>query len=135
MKLQTISENCSGCGACRLICALANFEKAGPSKALLYIEARFPAPGDYRIHVCDQCGACADVCPVEAIVDKDGVFVIEADECIGCWICADECPQKVIIKLEKEAVAAKCVSCGECADICPRDALSMAQNVPDAEGV
>jgi Fe-S-cluster-containing dehydrogenase component len=48
VELIAIHENCSGCGTCRLACAIENFQEVNPSKSLLRIEARFPAPGDYR---------------------------------------------------------------------------------------
>ena len=31
---------------------------------------------------CIACGTCASECPVEAISEKDGKYVINADECI-----------------------------------------------------
>ena len=129
MKLETISKKCSGCSTCKLICSLINFKAAAPSKALLTIEGRFPAPGDYIIHACNQCGACAEVCPVEAITLKEGVYLVDPEECIGCGDCIEECPENVMILLEDTQVAAKCISCGECADICPRDALKMTDNM------
>ena len=68
-----IHTNCSGCSTCRLVCAIENFMEVNSAKSLLNIEGRFPAPGDYHIHICDQCGACAEVCPVEAIQMVNGV--------------------------------------------------------------
>ena len=41
---------------------------------------------------CVMCGTCADACPVEAISEGDGIYVIDADACIGCGSCADVCP-------------------------------------------
>ncbi len=41
---------------------------------------------------CIMCGACADECPVNAITEGDGVYVIDADSCIDCASCADTCP-------------------------------------------
>lgn len=41
---------------------------------------------------CIACGACADACPVEAITEKDGKYVIDADTCIDCGNCAETCP-------------------------------------------
>ena len=41
---------------------------------------------------CIACGACAADCPVEAITEGDGKFVIDADTCVGCGNCAETCP-------------------------------------------
>ena len=47
----------------------------------------------YRItDDCISCGACAGACPVEAISEGDGKYVIDADTCIECGACADACP-------------------------------------------
>ena len=45
---------------------------------------------------CVNCGACEPVCPVEAISEKDGARVIDADKCISCGSCAAECPSEAI---------------------------------------
>ena len=41
---------------------------------------------------CIACGACAADCPVEAISEGDGIYVIDADTCIECGACAGSCP-------------------------------------------
>ena len=41
---------------------------------------------------CISCGACADTCPVGAISEGDGKFVVDANECIDCGACEDGCP-------------------------------------------
>ena len=41
---------------------------------------------------CISCGACASECPVDAISEGDGKYVIDADKCIECGACADTCP-------------------------------------------
>ncbi|MBQ2766903.1 MAG: 4Fe-4S binding protein [Clostridia bacterium] len=41
---------------------------------------------------CLGCGACVDECAVNAIVEKDGKYVINADDCIECGACASVCP-------------------------------------------
>jgi Fe-S-cluster-containing hydrogenase component 2 len=45
---------------------------------------------------CKKCLACVDVCPVKAISEKDGVVVINRDECLGCGCCASFCPNSAI---------------------------------------
>ena len=41
---------------------------------------------------CISCGACASECPVDAISEGDGKFVINADDCIEWGACAGACP-------------------------------------------
>ena len=41
---------------------------------------------------CIMCGSCAGQCPVEAIAEGDGKYVIGEDKCIECGSCADQCP-------------------------------------------
>lgn len=128
MKALTANhEDCSGCCTCRLACALENHREVNPALAALRIEGRFPAPGDYRVHLCDQCGACADACPVAAIrADEKGVYRIDEDVCTGCMLCAEACPYQVIVVTPDTALAFKCNLCGACVAACPRDALSIA---------
>jgi formate hydrogenlyase subunit 6/NADH:ubiquinone oxidoreductase subunit I len=45
---------------------------------------------------CISCGVCADTCPVDAISEGDGVYVIDADDCIDCGQCVDPCPVDAI---------------------------------------
>ncbi len=47
----------------------------------------------YTIHdECISCGACEGECPVQAISEGDGKYVINADLCIDCGACAEVCP-------------------------------------------
>ena len=36
---------------------------------------------------CIACGTCAGVCPVSAISEGDGKYVIDADACLDCGSC------------------------------------------------
>lgn len=127
MIFKLIHENCSGCSTCRLACALENFKEVNPSKGLLKIEGRFPAPGDYRIHFCDQCGECAEACPVEAIHLENGVYILHEDECTSCMTCVEVCPNEVMFERSDSEFPTKCIACGACASICPRDAIVEAE--------
>lgn len=45
---------------------------------------------------CVNCGACADVCPNEAISEKDERRIIDPDKCLDCGACEAECPSSAI---------------------------------------
>ena len=128
MKLQAFNEYCSGCGTCRLACAIENFGEVNPSKSLLRIEARFPAPGDYRIHLCDQCGVCAENCPEDAIRLENEAFFVISEACTGCRICVEVCPHDAMFEQPGADIPAKCTLCGECALTCPRGAIILVEN-------
>lgn len=41
---------------------------------------------------CVSCGACESECPVNAISEGDGKFVIDAATCTDCGACSAVCP-------------------------------------------
>ena len=45
---------------------------------------------------CISCSACESECPVNAISEGDGKFVIDAATCIDCGACAGTCPVNAI---------------------------------------
>jgi ferredoxin len=45
---------------------------------------------------CTGCGACIDVCPVNAIAMKEGKAEIDMDKCIRCGKCHDICPVNAV---------------------------------------
>lgn len=44
---------------------------------------------------CTGCGACVEVCPVDAIKLQNGNAVV-GDECVECGACINECPNEAI---------------------------------------
>ena len=45
---------------------------------------------------CMACGTCIGECPVGAISEGDGQYVIDAGSCIECGSCAGSCPMGAI---------------------------------------
>lgn len=46
---------------------------------------------------CVSCGSCEAECPVGAISEGDGIYVIDPDTCTECGACADACPVEAIV--------------------------------------
>lgn len=46
---------------------------------------------------CLSCGACMDACPLSAISEGDGKYVIDPDVCSDCGTCKDSCPNEAIV--------------------------------------
>ena len=55
---------------------------------------------------CIGCGACADICPVDAVKMVEDKPEVDQNWCIGCGVCAVSCPAHVISikrRLEKKS--------------------------------
>lgn len=75
---------------------------------MVYPRLTVPGHADYRerkplsivpaVHAadCQQCGACAKVCPTAAI-QADGAVTIDATRCIQCCACVRACPSGALV--------------------------------------
>ena len=98
MYLDVDAMKCTGCRVCLTVCSLYHFKEVNPKKAALNIDAKFPKPGHYEVRVCNQCGTCASVCPVEAISgEKKKPHEINQEICIHCGSCYDVCKSEAIL--------------------------------------
>ena len=50
--------------------------------------------------LCDYCGTCVAVCPVDCIELKEKEITIDMSTCTICMICVHACPLHIIIKEE-----------------------------------
>lgn len=123
MILATRDELCSGCRTCQVACSLEVFGVVNPKKAALGIDALFPSPGRYRLVTCDQCGECAEVCPLGAITQKNGAYLIDEKVCNLCGLCVSSCPRQAMFTHPDLPAPIKCTACGECVRYCPRGAV------------
>ncbi len=52
---------------------------------------------------CEGCGACAEICPVEAVQMVNDAPILDEQWCIGCGVCATVCPTDAIaMELRKD---------------------------------
>lgn len=51
---------------------------------------------DTNLNDCISCGACTEICPVDAVAVIDEKPVVDQDWCIGCGVCAVSCPTNAI---------------------------------------
>jgi electron transport complex protein RnfB len=131
----TITSDCVGCLACKLIC---------PSSAIYGEKEEGHLVNQ---DICIDCGACGKVCPVEAVVDNYGLTttrvkrkkwkrpIVDMKTCMSCNICLDTCPTGALEERLKKKGSLHafptlpdesiCMGCGFCASDCPVSAITM----------
>lgn len=91
-------QKCVGCIACTISCIAENRLPPGVVYRPVIDEEIGTYPNVSRRFLpkpCMQCDnpPCTPVCPVNATyTNKDGVVVIDYDQCIGCRYCVTACP-------------------------------------------
>jgi ferredoxin len=64
--------------------------------AISYIKERNDMA--YKINDdCTNCAACVTECPVDAISETDGKYVIDEATCADCGACVGVCPVDAIV--------------------------------------
>ncbi|MBF0501267.1 MAG: 4Fe-4S dicluster domain-containing protein [Candidatus Riflebacteria bacterium] len=123
--LKTDTSACSGARACEKACAMTFFKKEDSAYSCILHQK---ASGKSDLNVCNQCGACIEVCPVKALSrNKLGVVMVDKKTCIGCFMCVGFCPTVSMRRAPGSREPFKCVSCGACVKACPSKALSLSE--------
>ncbi|MFZ2956467.1 MAG: 4Fe-4S dicluster domain-containing protein [Candidatus Ozemobacteraceae bacterium] len=126
--LKTDTGACTGSRACEKACAQLFFKNEDPAYSCIQFQKTH---GKNDLNVCNQCGACIEVCPVKALSrNKLGVVMIDKKACIGCFMCVGFCPTLSMRRATGSREPFKCISCGACVKACPSKALSIAEKDP-----
>lgn len=119
--LQKIEERCIACNVCEMMCSNAYFKVMDREKSAIRITEEGQVK---KIHICNQCGSCIDICPVLALRrDAKGVVRLDRKKCVGCLMCVGFCNALVMMQHDDIQEPFKCVACGLCARDCPAEAL------------
>ena len=117
------AKKCIGCGTCENTCSQTWFKEENRAKSRIKISKLKEL---FAANVCNQCGECMNVCPVEALSrDAKGIVRLNAKTCVGCLSCVGFCPTESMFHTEGEEIPFKCIACGICVKTCPADALSL----------
>ena len=118
-------KECTFCGACETACSTFYFKEDDRLKSSIQVEEDGETRGAV-ISVCNQCGNCIEVCPVEAIArTKKGTVIINKKLCVGCFNCVGVCPTDTMYWHENLIEPFKCISCTRCTRECPTEAIFM----------
>lgn len=119
------ASKCEGVRACEKICAKTFFKSEDAQLSSIQVKE---AGKGYEINVCNQCGACIAVCPVQALSrNKVGTVMVNKATCVGCFMCIGFCPTLSMRRAHGQREPFKCVSCGQCVKQCPKGTLQLVE--------
>ena len=80
------------CNCCKCCCGTFELYYRGAAPMQTYASHRARADAE----LCNGCGVCVDMCPMEAIELVGDVARIKEEKCIGCGVCAHHCPSAAL---------------------------------------
>ena len=127
-QIVIMSELCTGCRRCELICSFVKEHSFNSTKARIRVLRKWPEAD--VVVVCHQCARapCIEVCPVKALSKdaKTSAVIVDEEKCIGCGECVKACPFGAITLHPEKNVAVVCDLCNgdpACVKYCPTGAL------------
>jgi len=79
--------NCIYCKRCEFVCPFKAIEVKKPFQGTLKLEANLCV---------EDCTACQDICPAQAIKRENGRLVLNTQFCVFCSACQKICPKNAI---------------------------------------
>ena len=128
------SRKCLNCKACVVACKAENDVPVGKFRNRINAEQKGEYPKlsvNFEPEQCHHCDApsCVRVCPTGASWQrKDGIVLVNYDDCIGCRYCMIACPYDARYFNEEKGVVDKCTLCSHrvdrgdlpaCVETCP----------------
>lgn len=133
MAIKVNPSKCINCNLCEFTCSLTLFDEANPTKAVIHIVPSTERIGMCDVIYCNQCGICADMCPVDAITEGPHGLELNQQKCTGCGTCVESCPNNAIYISSSNSKPIKCHGCGECTKVCPSGAIEYMEEYPSQE--
>lgn len=90
------------CFCCECCCAVRRGLRVGPPSFRRVVH-RLPGLALSVDDACCECGACQQVCPVQAILMNGNKAVI-ANHCVGCGLCVPACPNAALTLQQVEGM-------------------------------
>ena len=140
---------CYGCHSCSVACKSQFNVPLGVWRSWVKVAEKGKFPNtkiNYLPVLCNHCEnpPCVPVCPTGATFKrKDGIVVVNEDDCVGCEYCVQNCPYQARFLHPYKKVVNKCDFCVErisggvepsCVNTCPARARVFGDiNDPDSE--
>lgn len=81
------------CACCSCCCGVLRSIKNSPHPSRLVVN---PFINRHHPERCTNCGACLNICPMDALYVLDGAISLNQERCIGCGLCVSVCASHAV---------------------------------------